>query len=298
MSIRALRTLIAVADHGSFAAAARAVGLTQSAVSMQLRGLEDDLRAELFDRTRRPPTFNDRGRALVRRAREIVLLYERIGETVEDDGMAGLLDLGAVPTTLSGVVPRALAGLQQVYPRIAVNMINGMSGELVDRVARGELDAAIVSEPDRAPPGLIWHPVAAERIVVAAPPQSAERTDRDLLAAWPYIRFNRRAWIANPIQRSLRRRKIRPRQTMELDSLESILLMVYYGLGVSIIPQRCVEGPHPLPIRYVPFDDPALVRRIGLLERAGNPKAKLTAALHMAFKNLAIADGHDASSAV
>ena len=298
MSIRSLRTLIAVADHGSFVAAARAVGLTQSAVSMQLRGLEDELRAELFDRARRPPTLNDRGQALVRRARDIVLLYERLGETVEDDGMAGLLDLGAVPTTLSGVVPRALAGLQQVHPRIAVNMVNGMSGELVDRVKRGELDAAIVSESDRLPSGLAWHPVATEWIVVAAPPQSVEKTDRDLLAAWPYIRFNRRAWVANPIQQSLRRRKIRPRQAMELDSLESILLMVYYGLGVSVIPQRCVEGPHPLPIRYIPFGDPPLARRIGLLERAGNPKAKLTAALHVAFKNLAIKDGPNAPPAL
>ena len=84
---------------------------------------------------------------------------------------------------------------------------------------------------------------------------------------------------------------------MELDSLESILLMVYYGLGVSVIPQRCVEGPHPLPVRYVPFDDPPLARRIGLLERAGNPKAKLTAALHVAFKNLAIKGEVDTADA-
>jgi DNA-binding transcriptional LysR family regulator len=215
------------------------------------------------------------------------MLYDRLGETAGDRGkMAGLLDIGAVPTTLSGVVPRALADLQKMYPRIAVNMINGMSGELVARVENGELDAAVVSEPLNPPPGLLWHPVAVEKIVVAAPPQSREKTDRELLEAWPYIRFNRRAWVADPIQQSLRRRKIRPRQTMELDSLESILLMVYYGLGVSVIPQRCVEGPHPLPVRYVPFGEPPLVRRIGVAERAGNPKEKLTAALYLAFKSL------------
>ena len=78
MSIRNLRTLVAVADRGSFAAAARAVGLTQSAVSMQLRGLETELGTELFDRTRRPPVLNDHGKLLVRRAREIVQLYERM----------------------------------------------------------------------------------------------------------------------------------------------------------------------------------------------------------------------------
>ena len=285
MSIRNLRTLVAVADRGSFAAAARAVGLTQSAVSMQLRGLEDELQIKLFDRHRRPPALNDHGKRLVRRAREIVQLYERMAEAPAPDtaGVAGLIDVGAVPTALSGIVPRALAGLQRIHPHIAVNLVSGMSGELIQRVERGELDAALMSEPNHVPADLVWRPVATEKIVVAAPPQSAEKTDRELLAAWPYIRYNRRAWVARPIQQSLRARSIRPRQAMELDSIESILLMVYSGLGVAIVPQRCVEGPFPLPVRYVPFGEPPLTRRIGLIERADNPKSNLARALHAAF---------------
>ena len=285
MSIRNLRTLVAVADRGSFAAAARAVGLTQSAVSMQLRGLEDELQIKLFDRHRRPPALNDHGKRLVRRAREIVQLYERMAEAPAPDtaGVAGLIDVGAVPTALSGIVPRALAGLQRIHPHIAVNLVSGMSGELIQRVERGELDAALMSEPNHIPADFIWRPVATEKIVVAAPPQSAEKTDRELLAAWPYIRYNRRAWVARPIQQSLRARSIRPRQAMELDSIESILLMVYSGLGVAIVPQRCVEGPFPLPVRYVPFGEPPLTRRIGLIERADNPKSNLARALHAAF---------------
>ena len=285
MSIRSLRTLVAVADRGSFAAAARAVGLTQSAVSMQLRGLEDELQIKLFDRHRRPPALNDHGKRLVRRAREIVQLYERMAEAPAPDtaGVAGLIDVGAVPTALSGIVPRALAGLQRIHPHIAVNLVSGMSGELIQRVERGELDAALMSEPNHVPADFVWRPVATEKIVVAAPPQSAEKTDRELLAAWPYIRYNRRAWVARPIQQSLRARSIRPRQAMELDSIESILLMVYSGLGVAIVPQRCVEGPFPLPVRYVPFGEPPLTRRIGLIERADNPKSNLARALHAAF---------------
>lgn len=285
MSIRNLRTLVAVADRGSFAAAARAVGLTQSAVSMQLRGLEDELQIKLFDRHRRPPALNDHGKRLVRRAREIVQLYERMAEAPAPDtaGVSGLIDVGAVPTALSGIVPRALAGLQRIHPHIAVNLVNGMSGELLQRVERGELDAALISEPNHVPADLVWRQVATEKIVVAAPPQSAEKTDRELLAAWPYIRYNRRAWVARPIQQSLRARAIRPRQTMELDSIDSILLMVYSGLGVAIVPERCVEGPFPLPVRYVPFGEPPLERRIGLIERADNPKSSLAQALHAAF---------------
>ena len=288
MSIRNLRTLVAVADRGSFAAAARAVGLTQSAVSMQLRGLESDLQIKLFDRNRRPPALNDHGKRLVRRAREIVQLYERLAETPTPDtaGMTGMLEVGAVPTALSGIVPRVLVDLQRIHPNIAVNLVNGMSGELLPRVERGELDAALISEPNHVPADLVWRPIATERIVVAAPPQSTEKTDRELLAAWPYIRYNRRAWVARPIQQSLRARGIHPRQAMELDSIESILLMVYFGLGVAIVPQRCVEGPYPLPVRYVSFGEPPLARRIGLIERSGNPKSALAQALHAAFAGL------------
>lgn len=154
---------------------------------------------------------------------------------------------------------------------------------MLQRVERGELDAALISEPNHVPADLVWRQVATEKIVVAAPPQSAEKTDRELLAAWPYIRYNRRAWVARPIQQSLRARAIRPRQAMELDSIDSILLMVYSGLGVAIVPERCVEGPFPLPVRYVPFGEPPLERRIGLIERADNPKSSLAQALHAAF---------------
>lgn len=79
MSIRYLKTLLAIAEKGSFAAAARTVNLTQSAVSMQMKALEDDLGLSLFDRSRRPPVLTEAGKALVPRARQIVVSYENLG---------------------------------------------------------------------------------------------------------------------------------------------------------------------------------------------------------------------------
>ncbi len=76
MSIRQLKTLLAVADAGSFAAAAERLGLTQSAVSAQIRNLEADIGAVLFDRSRKPPTLSEAGRALLPQVRDIVAGFD------------------------------------------------------------------------------------------------------------------------------------------------------------------------------------------------------------------------------
>src|SRR5690606_26789473 len=81
MGIRQLRTLVEIADGGSFSAAARRLYLTQSAVSMQMKALEDELRVALFDRACRPPVLNSVGWRLVEEARAIIERYETLRST-------------------------------------------------------------------------------------------------------------------------------------------------------------------------------------------------------------------------
>jgi len=147
MSLRALRSFLAVARHGSFAAAAGALGITQSAVSLQMRSLEGELRSTLFDRSRRTPTLTAAGRALLPRAGEIVARYDILASALAGGDLAGTLQLGAVPTVQSGVLPDALLALRDQHPDIQVRVVAGLSAELAQQVERGTLDAACVSEP-------------------------------------------------------------------------------------------------------------------------------------------------------
>ncbi len=278
--LKYLRTLVAIASYGGFSAAGEALGLTQSAVSLHVRALEEALGVELFDRRRRPPRLNARGAAAVERAREIVRLCQAFDAAIAPDAVSGVLELGAVPTVLSGVLPDALARLRAAHADLGVHLTSGMSRELAAAVRRARLDAAIVSEPIGGPGELHWYPVDAEPLMAIAPAGTPGESDRELLAAGPFIRLRRYAWAGRLIDAELRARGIAVRTTMEVDSLEAVSLMVSRGLGVSVAPRRSIGEPFPPGIRSAPFGDPPVRRVIGLVERADNPKSGLVGALH------------------
>ncbi len=280
MSIRRLRTLVAVAEQGTFAAAAEAVFVSQAAVSMQMKSLEHDLGAALFDRKRRPPALNPLGLALVPRAREIVRAYDAMRQSVTDPhGLSGDLTIGAVPTTMTGLVPKAIGALRATYPMLHIRVVPDLSAGLVPQVDRGHLDAAVVSRPPYPLSQLDWTPIAAEPLIVLAAPGTRADDPRALLERSPFIRFNRQAWVGRLIEDWLQKNRIHVREVMELDTLEAISAMVFHGLGVSIVPRRYVPSPAPLPLLRIALDAPQHARILGLVMRPDCPSRRQVEAL-------------------
>lgn len=281
MSLRALRTLVAIAQHGSFVRAAEAVHLTQSAVSLHIRGLEEEFNAPLFDRSRRLPVLTEAGHLAVERAREILALYDSIAaELGEDSELRGRLRVGAIHTALAGILPAALAVLGAEHPHLRVNVASGMSAELATRVEAGELDAAVTTEPVKPHPyGLVSTPLYEEGFWIIAPQHLADVEPRRLLQEQPFIRFDRRAWAGRTIERELRRLRLQVRTTMELDSQEAIIQMVASGLGVSIVPSSQRNLQRLGQLAFVPFGDPQRTRQVVLIEREDRPRGRLAAAL-------------------
>ncbi len=287
MSIRQLKTLIAVSETGSFAAAAGVVCITSAAVSQQMRNLESDLHVSLFDRSKRSPELNQLGQALVTKAQDIVNAYDNmLTSLVGDDGLMGELNIGAVPTTMAGLVPRGLNALRADYPQLRIRVVPGLSADLLPQVERGALDAAIVSEPQSTVSHLNWKPFAEEPLIVLASLQATSDCPVYLLEHYPYIRFTRRAWVGELIDKWLKKRKLKIQESMELDTLESIATMVFNNLGVSIIPDSCVPPPHPLPLKRIPIGPTAKPRVLGVVSRPDSVKFRIINTITDKFAHL------------
>jgi len=286
MSLRALRSLIAIAQHGSFARAADTVHLTQSAVSLHVKSLEEEFNAALFDRSRRLPVLTDAGHLAVERAHEIIALYDSIASDIgADNELRGRLKIGAIQTALAAPMPLALDALAAEHPHLRINVASGMSAELATRVEAGELDVAITTEPVKPYPyGLVSTTLYEEGFWIIAPSSCAGLDFRQLLQQLPFIRFDRRAWAGRTIDRALRRMRLRVKTSMELDSQDAIIQMVASGLGVSVVPLSSQHLEHLKHLDVQPFGSPQSTRRVVLLEQEERPLARLAAALAQAVK--------------
>jgi DNA-binding transcriptional LysR family regulator len=276
MSIPLLKTLIAVAERGSFAAAAGVVHVSQAAVGQQMRRLEELLEVELFDRAAKSPQLNALGHALVPKARAAVQAYDGLLDgLVGESAPAGELTLGAVPSTLRGLVPRAVKQLIGPAPELQIRVVPGLSDDLAEQVERGALDAAITSKPENLRAPLHWREITREELVLIAAPDETERDVAKLLAERPYIRHTRRASAGVLAERWLRAQRITVRPSMEMESLETVASVVAHGLGVSVVPNICVPDEVFAKLLKLPLGQSALARELGLLTRSDNPKLLL-----------------------
>lgn len=284
--LRALEIFLAVVDHGSFAAAGDAIGLTQSAVSLQIKALEEEFETVLFDRSKRPPILNADGALLVQKSRHLIEGFIELKQSFIERNYSGTLQLGAVPSVLTGILPCALSRMQQQHPRLRINLVTELSRELTIKVQKGELDGAIVTKPQHSSTELQWHPFAAEPLVVISPPGSEGLSDTELLTRLPFLQFKKQSWVSRIIESQLQERQIKIHSNMEVDSLDSITLMVAEGLGVSIVPLRsdCQRINHKVVISA--FGNKPIKRLVGIIERAANPNAELIHVLHKILVSL------------
>lgn len=280
MSLHALRTLLAIAEHGSFAAAARALNLSQSAISTQMKALEIEVGATLFDRSKRPPVLNEAGAVVVARGRELIAKYEELqGEVSVSNSVEGRLRLGAVGSTLTGLMPAVLTAMRSQHPSVHVEIVSGFSQDLLHQVGNRTLDAAVISDYDSSLRDVDWRPFQRERLVMIAPLSARERLARRLVEAYPFIRYSPSAPVGRLIDKALAQAGLEVREAMRLDWIEAIESMVSQGHGIAVVPERRPYGSPALPVRRIAFGSTPVHRTLGLVALASSRKRKLTDAL-------------------
>lgn len=287
MTIRLLRTLVAIADAKTFSAAAQVVHVTHAAVSQQMQTLEADLGIALFNRATRTPELTPVAHEVVRKARKLIAEYDNLVPSVlADDGLSGVVTLGALRTTLTGLTPQAMAVLRRNFPQLGVRIRPGLTGSLLTEIERGHLDAAIVTKPHLMPVGLQFRALTHEPMELIAAHQETGDDPIELLRNRPFIRFNRSAVVGTLIDNWILSKRIRVTETMELDSPEAIASMVHANLGVSIVPKLAVPPQDSILVKHIPLGPDAPERILGLAYRRDQIKLRVIDELHDALASV------------
>jgi DNA-binding transcriptional LysR family regulator len=292
MTIRLYRTLIAVADAKTFSAAAQVVHVTHAAVSQQMQTLEADLGIALFDRRSRTPELTPLAHSVVAKARRLVADYDNlVPQLLEDGGLSGVVHLGALGTTLTGLTPRAMAVLKAQYPNVGLHIRPGLTGALLADLERGALDAAIITKPHLMPVGLKFRALTQEPLQLIVAQEEEGNDPIHLLKTRPFIRFNRNAVLGTLIENWITSNRIRVSETMELDSPEAISSMVQANLGVSIVPDLAVKPQNAVPVKRLSLGEDAPRRTLGFAYREDQIKTQVIDALFEALADVIAAEG-------
>jgi DNA-binding transcriptional LysR family regulator len=283
MKLVFLATLEAILRRGSFAAAAEEIGVTPSAVSLQVKRLEEHFGQPLFVRSARVAQPTPIARELVQTVRESLAAMEAL-RLKSTPVVSGRVVVGTIRTVQSSTLPAALRELRRRYPQLVVRAVQGDSGVLMQELKTGVIDAAVLIRPTAGGSGRFhWHPLAHEQFVLIAPPESTGRSLAELLRTHDWIQFDAALASGRMAASYLHREAPRARGIIEVDSIDTIVSLVSSGLGISIVP----KPRHPIsevhPVREIALPQEPVSREIAFVSRALDVDNRRVAALREAF---------------
>ncbi|KQV78200.1 LysR family transcriptional regulator [Rhizobacter sp. Root1221] len=267
--IRELKTLMAVAREGTFAAAGEQIGLTQAAVSAQMQRLEAELGFQLFDRTGRSARLNAMGHQTLAQAQELLRLYSNLGSSNTGQRAAELLNIGAIASVQRSLLPDVLGKFHKQIPNCRTRVVPGLSMELLNLVDVGDIAvAAIIRPPFSLHSDLRWRTLAHEPFRLLVPRHVDGNDWAQLLSSEPFVRYDRASFGGRQVDRFLRSAHLSVQQVCELDELDAIVRLVANGVGVALVPQTATHRRWPAAVRAIDLGPHTFHRDIGLVHRA------------------------------
>ncbi|MCJ0761648.1 LysR family transcriptional regulator [Variovorax terrae] len=280
MDSRFLETFLLVAELGSIAEAARRLDLTPATVAQRLSALEATIGSKLVLRSGRTVRPTVAGLRVLPRAHAVLRELRDLKSAASETALpAGPLRLGATPTALTGIVPGVLKRWVEAYPQIEIYIEPGATTALHSRVMDGELDAAILVQPQfELPKTAAWHTLRREPLVLLTPSSLRVTDVLQTLAREPFIRYDRHVIGGRMADEYLSRKGIHPQVRFELDGIENIARLVAEGLGVSVLPDWPVVGLPSQAVAKWPLPRPRPVRTVGVLWLQATVRAPLVKA--------------------
>ena len=291
MELRHLRYFVAVAEQGTVTGAAARLGIQQPPLSQQIKALEAELSVKLFDRGPRGVELTVAGAAFLEDSRAILASADRAADKARRvaAGARGTVTVGFTRSiTLHELAPRIIREFRRIHPEVSLEFREGNAAELTESVARDDVDVAFVHVPVARPPGLIFHRLLEEDVLVVLPMEHAiarrgvkkrvRAVSLTALANEPFILVRRPGapgLYANLIAACIRR-GFTPVIAAEVNSMLANIMLVASGVGVSVVPAS-MSGAHTDNVFYGTLHDvPELSAPITLVYKEGgaNPAAQ------------------------
>jgi DNA-binding transcriptional LysR family regulator len=241
MDLVELHIFKTVAEQGGITKAAAALHRVQSNVTTRVQQLEARLGTKLFHRQGRKLVLSSEGKVLLAYADRLLRLSSEAHAALKGHGPHGVFRLGTLESTAATRLPPVLARYHRDYPAVRLELVTGTSGALVDRVLRGEIEAAFVAEPFTAKNLETLHAFSEELVLITPKGHSRVRSPNDIdqrvvLAFTTGCSYRRRleAWLG--------RSSIVAERVMEYGSYHAITACVAAGSGIAVVPKSVLRA--------------------------------------------------------
>lgn len=284
VNFKLLQIFIAIADNRSFRQASDKLGRSQSAVSMQVKQLEQQVGVPLFHRTTRRVELTGEGLKLLTFARRAVAEWENglreIREAV--DILRGTLAFACIPTVAASILPGALRAFQASYPGISISLRELAAADLLECIRRKEVDFGIGVEFDRSTEfqfdNLFEDPIYAIA-TKAFPFRRRKAVDLAELCAYPVLVNSQTAGLRRMLDRALGARDLHMDVKFEVAHTHTLVALAADGIGVGILPRVALPTPLKKTLQAVPIANPALVRTVSIVTLRGQGLSPAAGAL-------------------
>ncbi|MDP5307533.1 hydrogen peroxide-inducible genes activator [Paracoccus spongiarum] len=278
ITLRQLRYFDALALHGHFGHAASACSITQPALSVQIKELEQELGLALFERGSRQVRLSLFGEEFAPRARAILRAMDELGDMARaaQDPLGGRLRLGIIPTIAPYLLPAIIRSLSTSHPGLDIHVRETMTSRLLQELADAQLDAAIVALPV-SEPSLTEVALFAESFVLVRPPadQGKPVPDRDSLREMRLLLLEEGHCFREQALSFCNLGAASPREMMDGSSLSTLVQMVGAGIGVTLLPEMAVPvETRAAEVAISRFAAPQPSRTVGMIWRKTTPLAE------------------------
>jgi LysR family transcriptional regulator, hydrogen peroxide-inducible genes activator len=245
-SLQQLRFLAALAEYRHFGRAAAACAVTQSTLSQGLKELEERLAVRLVERSRRQVLLTPLGEEIVERGRRLLRDAEELAETAKAGGepLAGPLRLGVIPTIGPYLLPGAMRGLNQAFPKLRLYLREEQTAPLLEKLGEGQLDLALLALPYELGAAVEAMALGEDRLAVALlrahPLARLKRIDQRALAGAELLMMEDGHCLRSHALAACRLASPDHNEVFQGTSIKTLLQMVEAGIGVTLVPEMAV----------------------------------------------------------